>query len=489
MKTIYFIAALSLFLVSGCSDVEDNYSTTPNHQLSFSTDTLTFDTVFTTVGSATKQFMVYNRNKKALNIESIVLANKGNSAFKINVDGRIGTDFSDIEILPKDSIYIFVEVTIDPHDSNTPFEVKDEVEFIYNGNKQSVLLQAFGQDTYIIQGGLRIEKDTILNGKRPFLVYDSICIEPGVTVNIEAGARFYLHNKAHIEVYGTVIAQGTLEKPIVFRGDRMDDLLPGRLAYDDTPGLWDGITFHTESYNNRFEQVIVRNGRTGLRFLPSTPEQLKIVFLSSQITNMAGNLLYAENCHIEAANTEFTNAQDSLITLSGGKYHFVHCTIANFMQIKSRSGAPSVVLQHNSPVSGREPYPIESISFENCIIDGSWSQSSGEIVVEGEKTFDFRFTHCLLRQKEDLENTENCLFISGLNNNRYRMNGKAEENYKFDFRLKSDESGYPEAIGGADITIARLYPIDRYGTTRVSNDILPDIGAYQYVPELEKKEE
>jgi hypothetical protein len=349
MKYIYLLPVFILFLIYGCSDWEDNYSSNPNLRLAFSTDTLSFDTVFTTVGSATKQFMVYNPNNKALNITSISLISKGSSGFRMNVDGRIGTDFSNIEIRPKDSLYVFVEVTVDPQDKNNPFEIKDSVAFVLNGNRQMVLLQAYGQDVHIIKGGLKIEKDTLLSSERPYLIYDSLFVAPNVTLTIEAGAGFYLNQKAHIEVYGTVIARGTLENPIVFRGDRLDDLIPGQLAYDDTPGQWMGITFHPESFNNQFEYVIVRNGKTGLTFMPSVTDQPKMRFISSQITNMSGNLLYAENCHIEDANTEFSNAEDSLIALSGGKYRFIHCTIANFIQIKSRTGTSSVVIQHNSP--------------------------------------------------------------------------------------------------------------------------------------------
>lgn len=489
MKKIYLLPLLLLVAIYGCNDLEDDYSSNPNHTLAFSADTVAFDTVFTTIGSTTKKLMVYNRNKEALNIESISLASRGNSGFRMNVDGRKGTEFNNIGILAKDSMYIFVEVTVDPQDRNNPFELKDSLVFSFNGGKQSVLLQAYGQDALQIRGGLFIDSDTMLTNARPFLVYDSLVVSPNATLTIQAGTQFYMRNNAKIHVFGTIRALGTLENPVLFRGDRLDDLLEGELAYDEVPGQWNGFTFYPESYNNVFEHTCIRNGKNGLICLPATTQHPKLTFRSSQVTNMSGNLLYAENSHIEAFNSEFTNAEDTLLALSGGKYRFVHCTIANFMKIKSRTSASSVVLQNGMAIEGKESYPIEQAYFENCIIDGSKSSSTGEVKINSSADFDYHFINCLLKQKSDLAKTTNCVFVDEKNMNNYRLNGNQEENYKFDFRLKTDKDGKAAAIGKANIEIARLYPQDRYGVVRVSDTILPDIGAYQYVPEPEEEKQ
>lgn len=54
--------------------------------LTFSKDTLTFDTVFTTIGSTTSKVMVYNKENKAVKIDLIYLAGGASSPFRINVD-------------------------------------------------------------------------------------------------------------------------------------------------------------------------------------------------------------------------------------------------------------------------------------------------------------------------------------------------------------------------------------------------------------------
>ena len=67
--TVLIITIVSIIIFTACN--EDNFSTSPNDRLTFSTDTLTFDTVFTTLGSATAKILVFNRNNSALRISHL----------------------------------------------------------------------------------------------------------------------------------------------------------------------------------------------------------------------------------------------------------------------------------------------------------------------------------------------------------------------------------------------------------------------------------
>ena len=67
---ILFVIALQFI---SCEGLDEDYATNPNLRLSFSVDTLSFDTVFTNIGSATKSFMIYNHNDKPLLISNILL--------------------------------------------------------------------------------------------------------------------------------------------------------------------------------------------------------------------------------------------------------------------------------------------------------------------------------------------------------------------------------------------------------------------------------
>ena len=209
--TLFILATLLLNMLPACDGLDDHYSTNPTYRLSFSTDTLAFDTIFSTIGSTTRQFMIYNKNSEPLSIESIMLASGESTGFRMNVDGRKGSSFNNVGILANDSMYVFVEVTVDPNGGNQPLLIQDSVLFTVNGIRQSVLLEAYGQDVNLYKGGVTITKDSILTANRPYLIYDSLVIAKGVSLNIEKGATFYMHDKASLIVHGSMNALGTLD--------------------------------------------------------------------------------------------------------------------------------------------------------------------------------------------------------------------------------------------------------------------------------------
>src|SRR6187431_853755 len=96
-------------------------------ELEFSEDTIIFDTVFTSVGSSTELFLIYNRGNKDVKLSSIRLATGENSNYRLNVDGVAGKSFTDVEIGSDDSIFVFVEVTVDPNNLTTPLIVSDSI--------------------------------------------------------------------------------------------------------------------------------------------------------------------------------------------------------------------------------------------------------------------------------------------------------------------------------------------------------------------------
>ncbi|MDL2265789.1 hypothetical protein LJC57_07490 [Parabacteroides sp. OttesenSCG-928-G07] len=477
---VWFFTALILSF-SACEGLDDDYSTNPAHRLSFSTDTLSFDTIFSSIGSTTRQFLIYNPNSEALSIENIMLAGAGTTGFRMNVDGRKGDNFKDVGILAKDSMFVFVEVTVDPNGTNQPLLIQDSILFMVNGLRQSVLLEAYGQDVHLYKGGYTISNDTLLRADKPYLIYDSLVVSPDVTVQIEKGATFYLHHKANIITYGSLKALGTLDSPIVFRGDRLDFVLNDRLLYDRTPGQWGSILFKSDSYENEFDHVIVRNGTNGLTFFPATPERSKLKMNNSQITNMTGNLLSAVNCQMEIANTEFTNASGVVVALMSGNYKFAHCTVANFITLKSRNDSIPYSLVLSSSLPENQTGQLYA-TFDNCIVDGSRIE---ELLLEetGSDVY-YRFNHSVLKYNGE----DNAYF----NNNRYiskslsyRKLGGEDNKYEYDFRLAADTI---IGVGMADPLITQQYPTDRYGVDRLNSPTGPTIGAYEFVPEEEPEE-
>ena len=82
-KSIVPLVACLLCLLTGC---ESKLTDDPSARLAFSVDTLRFDTVFTSAGSATRQVRIYNPNRRALQIRSAKMQN--GESFRVNIDGE-----------------------------------------------------------------------------------------------------------------------------------------------------------------------------------------------------------------------------------------------------------------------------------------------------------------------------------------------------------------------------------------------------------------
>ena len=128
-KLISFILfSFILGLLSLTTSCGKNNSFSKKH-LSFSLDTLVFDTVFTTIGSTTQQFKIYNNENKTLNIEEIELMGGANSFFRMNVDGISQNIIKDTKILGNDSLFAFVEVTLNKSPANKDDKKDDDKVF------------------------------------------------------------------------------------------------------------------------------------------------------------------------------------------------------------------------------------------------------------------------------------------------------------------------------------------------------------------------
>jgi hypothetical protein len=500
-STIIFAMLLAASVLS-CGDLDNDYSGAPGLHLSFSTDTLRFDTVFADIGSPTLGFMVYNRNSSALLIQSIRLTDDTYGAFRINVDGRRAQSFENVRIGARDSMYVLAEVTAPESGNDAPVLIESKMEFVVNGSRQQVVLSACGQDVYMLKGGIFVEADTVWTSARPYLVYDSLVIDSGVRLRIEAGAVLYMHNKAAIIVNGSLSIDGSLDKPVSIRGDRLDG--PAiNITYDRISGQWDGIRFGANSFDNELNHVSIRNGYSGIVCLPSEPSRSKLRIANAQVANMRTSVLEAVNCKIEAVNSEFANAEGRVVSLTGGEANFVHCTIANYYIFTPgrTPGTPVLLLANHiyNMEGATTDYPLIRANFDNCIIDGNnaagKSAWSGEIYVERKEDVELniKFNHCALKTFEaDDDAFANVRFISN-QSPLYQQTGDSDNGYTFDFRPAPclDRQGKPlekqPIIAQADTAVARLCPTDRYGLARINESGAADIGAYVFVPKVEEE--
>ena len=138
----YILLTLAAFFgLISVSCINDDFTDSPSATLSFSTDTVSFGTVFTDLTTPTARLWVFNHNKKGVNISSIRFRNPDTN-FSFNVDGVSGTSFRDVEIRGNDSILIFIECFISPDNALEPQKVADQLEFVTNGVTQEVEVEA-----------------------------------------------------------------------------------------------------------------------------------------------------------------------------------------------------------------------------------------------------------------------------------------------------------------------------------------------------------
>lgn len=468
-------------MISSCSD-EEEYTTSPSALLQFSADTVRFDTVFTTIGSSTRLFKVYNRGDESLVIPTVRLAGRGETGFRVNVDGMSGTEFSDVELRGGDSLFVFVEVTVDPRDENNPFLLQDSLLFmLQSGVRQHVLLEAYGQDMIVLKGEV-LKRDTALTGERPYVVYDSLVVNEGVTLRLTEGARLYFHSGAFMRVNGTLRAEGTLERPVVFRGDRLDNMLD-YLPYDRLDNQWGGIILGVSSYDNYLNHVDIHSGGWGVICDSSDVSQSKLTIENSVIHNVAGDALSAVNGRIWVGNTELTNAGGHCLKLRGGDVQVVYSTMANFYPWAYRGAAVSL---------SNEWCPLTRAEFRSCIVTG---YSSNELMlwpgsVADSLTFNYSFSHCLLNIPVDSIQGDTLpegryfhVLPDSVEHEVSRITNFPHidtDIFYYDFSLDS----LSQAVGAGCADDARLhYPLDRLGRSRL-DDEAPDAGAREYVKEL-----
>ena len=231
-----YLLLITLLLVGLASCKKDQFITDPAAKLQFSRNSILFDTVFTTVGSSTKSFKVYNKNTLPIKISSIRLASGTSSNFRINVDGMKGVVFLDIEVQGKDSLFVFAEVTVDPNKANSPLIIRDSIIFETNGNLQDVDLEAWGQDAYFHTPNVFptngfppysvLPCNSTWTNNKPHVLYGYVVVDSGCVLTMNPGTRVYAHPNSVLWVYkdATLKIKGSISMPcLLYTSDAADE--------------------------------------------------------------------------------------------------------------------------------------------------------------------------------------------------------------------------------------------------------------------------
>lgn len=459
-----------LFTLVFSSCKKDDYYTKRDASLEFSQNTITFDTVFTTIGTITKKFTVYNPHKNTIKT-NIVLIEGNSSHFSVNVDGVSGTSFTDVEIPAKDSIFIFVKANINPNNINGPILHVDELSFFTNGNRQKVELLACAENANFIiadrQVGsipykiaANVNEHITWTKEKPYVIYGYAVVDSAAKLTIEEGTQIYIHKGGGLWVYidGCLEVNGSKDNPVVFQGDRRSSAP----KYDYAQ--WDRIWINEGSRDNKINYAVIKNAYIGIQVETLDRENIttnKLILSNSIIKCSEGIGFLGRKYNVDAYNNVISDCGSYCLALTqGGTYNFTHNTIYN--QYAYSRATPATYFSNyyieNNEILGENFF----CNFINNIVYGNASKEFTYDVADG-KTFSMQIENCLIKtETKELSGLtySDCIF----NKNPLVSNIK-----EYDFSLQSNS---PCKGNGKSTSVTE----DITGTSRNNP---PSIGAYE----------
>jgi hypothetical protein len=469
LNILMFLGMISLFYA--CE--KENINSTSNAVLHFSSDTITFDTLFTSIGSPTKNLRVINRTNENVVISSVRLAGGKQSGFRINVNGDATNETYNVQIPAQDSIFIFVDAVLQKTGKNSPLINEDSIIFRINNLEQKVRLMAWGQDFVMIKSDPI--KTTVWNSERPYLVYNDALVDSGQTLTIMPGTTVYFHKNAGLKVKGTLKISGTSEDPVELKGDRLEP------SFNDIPDQWNGIILYSGSHNNKINYAKIKNANIGLQV--GTIEHsgyASLELTNTRIENMSWAGIWAMKSKILAYNCIISNVRYyNTALLLGGDYQFYHTTFANFYNtLSSGMRTTETLVISNYLVDNKSGVryvgDIKEATFGNCIITGN---RVNELLISMDKQggSNYLFDRCLIQVSDTFKLGEPNHFVDIIRN----VNPRFKNPYKGNFEL--DTLSIIKDYG--KLIYAKMYPVDIKYDSRISDDG-PDLGAYE---RIEKK--
>lgn len=449
-----------------------------------SRDTIMFDTVFTEVGSATRSFKIYNSKNKAVAVD-LKLQGGNNSFYRINVDGIVGPEVNGATIQAEDSLYVFVEVFIDPDQplSISPFVVEDQI-LITGGNDQEIVyLESFGQNANYVFGKRDITAiEDICNGlsqitwndPKPYVIYGIMAID-GCDLIMNAGTNVYVHggivqedslsyNPGRIITIngGSIQANGTLSDPITIQGDRLEP------EFADVAGQWFGIVLTNESMDNNFSFTTIKNGIYGI--LADSSSHVDIDH--SQLLNSSSLGLFGSHSSIDVSNSLiYSTGSYGVYWRYGGVYNMNYTTVVSYGVQAEALRMENYLCTDPLCLGEIRTNPLQS-TISNSIIVGS---SRDEILIdefEGSDpaTVEYSINNTMVRIDDFLESRPdffdfctNCINYNGSDTLFVDIN---ENNYELDSLSIAERKALPSN----DIID------DLLGRARSNS---PDIGCYE----------
>lgn len=406
---LFMIFAISqLFVVEVSCVKEEELLDANDIHLSFSTDTLTFDTVFTTLGSTTRQVKIYNHGKKTVRFKSVGLRGGHGSRFRTNIDGDTSMRVQNLEIAGGDSCFIFVRVNINPNAQTEPFLVQDFIDLHYEHTGgvgcRSIVLTAYGRNAvyHNPQAGRSysvIDCDN-WNHQLPHVIIGQAVVDSATTLTLLAGDELYFAPDATLWVYncGTLKVHGSEEQPVLFTSLRQDEW------YRGLPGQWNAIWLSAGSKDNEIDHAYIENGTIGIIVDTNVNANPTLRLSNTVIMHHATAGIVAQGAWLEADNVLVADCGTAAVAMQyGGRGSFRNATLANYWRYSARK-MPALVLNnwYRSSEGDEVLRDLGQVEFENCIVYGNYSV--GEVMEDNADgaMFDVRFTGCVVKGLDQL---------------------------------------------------------------------------------------
>ncbi len=459
MKFTGLLVLSLLLLLNSCR--KDSFITSPEARIGLSIDTLKFDTVFVSAGSTFRTLIIKNENDQQLRLSSLKLMGGSGSVYKMNVDGMPGTQFSNLEIAANDSLFVFVQVNVNPNAANLPFVLRDSILIEFNGNSKKIQLEAWGRNAHFYRDRV-ISSNETWNNDLPYVILGSLVIPDGQTLTINKGCRIYVHADAPLIVDGTLIVNGEKDTAdrVYFQGDRLDE------PYKNYPASWPGLFFLSNAKDNVLNYAVIKNAYQAIGMQgPAVNSNPKLTLNETVIDNAYDAGVIAINSSLRARNCLISNCGKNLYLVQGGTYQFTHCTVVTYANRFIEHKEPVLTL---SNTANSITNSLDAV-FRNCIFWGENGVVTDEVLVQksGSSSFNVNFDYNLWKVETPPANST---ITQAINNQAPLFDSiNTSDNY-YDFRLKTGSPALNKGVNAGILT-------DLDGKVRPVG--LPDLGSFE----------
>lgn len=456
MKVVSLFLPVLIFLSISCSEMDDALLETEEIGVYANVDTITFDTLLAGRTSFTKRARLFNPSEQTVELTSLSLRMGESSPYDLTINGITAKSHRSVSIRGNDSLLVLVNLTAPFENEMRVSAVRDELEWEdpLTENYQSVVLESWAVSAE--EKGMSVICDELWSGQSAILISDTLVVDAGCRLTIEAGALIYFDTDAALFVAGQLTVDGSAEMPVVFRSSRMD------ANYKTAPGLWNGIYFLEGSKDHTIEYAIIENSQTGLRVGSPDPDTIPDIVISNSIIRHSSQFgIQAYNSDLLATNLlVYDIGFVPLFHAIGGNYQYQHATVTNF---PSQLGGqePAAVFADHIIVNEETLQDLLSVNITHSIIWGGSAESD-------------LFLSLIDTQGQDINITNNLIFSNQEWNQNLTSDALEYVRFKdpfiFDYRLDSMSPAINGSIGSGLL-------IDLLGKRR---DSIPDLGAYEY---------